>query len=53
MVSQRGYYLIRQDRVGNKRGGGLCIFIKDNIDVQYVSDTRCDVDSELVSGIVE
>lgn len=31
LISRPGYNLIRQDRDSDKRGGGLCLYIKEHI----------------------
>lgn len=56
MVDHDQYKLIRQDRqidssYKTKRGGGLCVYVKRNIDVQFMTDDPancCDAKLELL-----
>lgn len=53
LVSCPGYNIIRQDRGSGKGGGGLCLYVKDNIEFQDLPNSWNDVDCEIKPIIIE
>lgn len=40
LLAIRGYHLIRQDRDGNVRGGGVCFFIRDKLNHKILATSK-------------
>lgn len=52
LISNPGYNLVRNDRRSDKRGGGLCFYIKDCVDYQVLTGSS-DEDCEFLPIIIE
>lgn len=52
LIARPDYNLVRNDRSGGKRGGGLCFYIKDHVHFQTLEGLSDD-DGEFLPIIVE
>lgn len=55
LVSIKGFNLLRSDRKGNKRGGGLILYINDNLEFESLPDhlNFSNQDLEMLSVLIK